>query len=167
MTRETDPVTGRFVDSLDARGYVKLSAPDHPLADSKGRVPRHRLVLFDALFRPDESACELCGYALPWTRPSGAGNPASWWMVNVDHLNSHPGDDRVENLRALCWWCNANRSWAEPLDPEWFLNERHQWASVHPSERPNLAVIFATTFGFDPHQWRKGHEHRLSRQCDI
>jgi HNH endonuclease len=65
-------VTGRYI--LDG-GYVVLVRPDHPLADPKGTVFEHRLVLYNAGIDPT-------GY-------------------DVRHLNGDRGDNRIENLQLV------------------------------------------------------------------
>lgn len=51
-----------------------------------------------------------------WRRPDGSvGRPPKGLrrrhvaiVLTIAHLNSTPGDDRPENLKALCQWCHLN-----------------------------------------------------------
>jgi hypothetical protein len=71
-------------------------------------------------------------------------------VVNVDHLNDLPGDDRVENLEPACFWCNANRSWF-PLvfDEDRWRTLRAMLGQVHPAHRPHLPTLAALFLGVD------------------
>ena len=53
--------------------YITIRMPDHPLANTQGRVREHRLKVYNAL-----------GYI-----PAG---------VHIHHVNSNPKDNRNENL---------------------------------------------------------------------
>lgn len=130
------------------QGYVILEGmTGHPLANRSGRVPRHRLVCWQALGEPTSSPCTWCGYVLPWKTDE---EPAFRHNVNVDHLNSVPGDDRAVNLAPSCWWCNTNRSWAPALAPQWWDRMRRWFAQVHPAERPNMPAMVGEVIGIHP-----------------
>jgi hypothetical protein len=110
-----------MTEHRDSRGYVTVEvAADHPLANAghSRRIGRHRLVLWEHLGRPDSTLCAICGYRLPWKRPDLA-NRAGRHVVNVDHINDVPGDDRVENLQPLCAWCNGARAQYGPAVVAW------------------------------------------------
>jgi len=62
---------GRF---LNAKGYVMIRMPDSPMANMKGYVPEHRLVIATALGRPLLSS------------------------EHVHHVNEDTADNRIENL---------------------------------------------------------------------
>lgn len=59
------------------RGYIKLFVPDHPMADKRGEVFEHRLVMSEILGRP------LRHYE------------------HVHHKNGNKGDNRPENLELV------------------------------------------------------------------
>lgn len=128
----------------DQRGYVFITGlKGHPLARDDGGVPQHRLVCWSKLGCPSRSPCYICGWSLPWKSP-GAGFRQ---VVNVDHLNGTPGDDRPENLEPACFWCNANRQWLadrfpglQPSLVKWF---RH----TEPHLRPHPAEVIGTITG--------------------
>ncbi len=128
------------------RGYWEVKAPSHPLVDKDGWVARHRLVLYGHFNSPRGAPCELCRWWLPW-------RGGSWrYCVNVDHINGIPGDDRIENLRPLCGWCNANRNWAETFAPdEWHDTIRNQrptqQLSSPPWDRPDFITLLSIEWG--------------------
>ena len=43
-----------------------------------------------------------------WRRPSGCRVRIIKVVLSVVHLNHVPGDDRAENLMALCQWCHLH-----------------------------------------------------------
>jgi hypothetical protein len=59
---------------IDARGYIQLTLRGHPMADPKGRVPEHRLVVAERIGR--------------WLLPT----------ERVHHANGVKTDNRPENL---------------------------------------------------------------------
>lgn len=63
--------------AIDGFGYERELRPNHPYADSNGRVKRHRLVY--------EEYYNVC--LLPW--------------IDIDHINGIKNDNRIENLRPL------------------------------------------------------------------
>jgi hypothetical protein len=128
-----------MTEHRDVRGYVTVDVPaDHPLATKDGRVGRHRLVLWESLGRPTESRCALCGYRLPWKRADLTIN--AWrYVVNVDHINELPGDDRPENLQPLCSWCNKTRGQYGPSVIGWLAEVILR--GTHPAERPPIEKL--------------------------
>jgi hypothetical protein len=62
--------------------------------------PIHQDTIF-AMLNPSSSACAL-RHAQPATVRSVLV------VLTVAHLNHIPGDDRDENLKALCGWCHLN-----------------------------------------------------------
>lgn len=122
----------RMFTSLElpsADGYWIRYGPDHPLADGRGWVLRHRAVLYDSL-GPGEHSCQVCGWVLPWRCGSWA------CCINVDHMNELKGDDRVENLRVLCGWCNVNRGRFEDDSVDEWRSVVETYAEIEPWKRP-------------------------------
>ena len=60
-----------------SKGYIAVYMPGHPLADKKGRVAQHRLIMFNHL--------------------KGKLDPTK----NVHHINGNKKDNRIENLVVL------------------------------------------------------------------
>lgn len=131
----------------DPRGYVRLTMRGHPLARANGTVPRHRAVLYESLGHPRYSACHWCGYILPWR--SDEKSSRGKVVINVDHLNETPGDDRPENLVPSCFWCNVNRGWMQQIAPGLWQKVRRAYRSTHPSKRPHPRVFIAFACGVD------------------
>jgi hypothetical protein len=111
----------------------------HPLASESGNIPYHRFVLYHSLGKPDVTPCHWCGYFLPWKTTQGH---ALGSVVNVDHLDADTNNNSPENLAASCWWCNANRIWAEK-HPHFWQQWRKWMRDVPPVHRPNLRNIAA------------------------
>ncbi len=87
--------------TLARKRYKTLMRPDHPLADVRGRVAVHRMVLFDRVSGP--LPCFWCGGPLEWLK-----------NLFVDHLNHDRHDNRPKNLVPACNGCNAGRTIKNP-----------------------------------------------------
>lgn len=136
-----DDLTGLPVASTHVLGYISLHAPHHPLANKNGTAARHRVVLWDGMGlgwgdpETTMTPCAFCGWHLPWKVDDEHPMPAQS-VVNVDHINSAPGDDRLENLRPLCYWCNSNREFCEARFD--YQTAARMFCKVAPWDRPNL-----------------------------
>lgn len=76
------------------RARVRL--PDHPLAESDGRVKVARLILWDR-YEGIAQPCHWCGRDLTWK------------TLCADHLDGNVRNDAVENLVPSCSGCNSTR----------------------------------------------------------
>jgi hypothetical protein len=90
---------GRFVN---ARGYVMVKDPAHPLSRRSGYVLEHRKSLHDAI-GPGPHQCAWCGTGVVW---GGKGGDA----LVVDHFDGDKQNNDPANLRPSCVPCNAARS---------------------------------------------------------
>jgi hypothetical protein len=99
----TDRVaTESGVTASFGRRYTAKYNPSHPLADKRGKVYTHRMVLFDEIgYGPHE--CHWCGTEVDWLPK---GDPQE---LQPDHLNNIGDDNRLENLAPSCRACNTGR----------------------------------------------------------
>lgn len=84
--------------------FVKIVG--HPLADIRGWVAEHRVVLHDKI-GPGEHRCHWCGKAVVWRqgrRPWRAEE-----SLVVDHLDDNGQNNDFANLVASCVGCNGLR----------------------------------------------------------
>lgn len=134
-------------ESAGTRGYVRLTGlHNHPLADNRGRVYRHRYVLHHALGGTTQP-CHWCDYHVAW-HIDHAGldhhiepRDRHRYLINADHLNDTPGDDRPENLAPACGWCNIHRGWVQDLAPHIWTQALRYLHTIAPWDRPNLLPI--------------------------
>ena len=87
---------------LQKQRYRQLTRPDHPLANKRGRVYEHRMVLFDQI-GDVRVPCFWCGDPLEW-RVS----------LCVDHLDHNRHHNVSTNLVPACNGCNAGRTISNP-----------------------------------------------------
>lgn len=143
--------------------YLRVvNAEGHPLAGHKGTMPYHRFVCFESMGRPEASACVHCGYVLPW---KSSMVPPQYFVVNVDHLDGDKSNNDPANLAPSCWWCNANRSWAESA-PDFWKKWRKWMADVPPFHRPNL-VLIAPDFGVQTRFTDNGQTTDISTDTSV
>ena len=138
------PIPLGSIVSKNGRYLIIEVLHNHPIAGTRGRVPLHRFVCFEAIGRPTHSACRWCGFVMPWKTNVGG---YQWAVVCVDHLDGDPENNLADNLAPSCAWCNANRNWAEKHAIFW-ANWRRWLADVPPVFRPNLPKI-AADFGIN------------------
>lgn len=82
--------------------YRLLRHPEHPLADARGRVYEHRIVLF-AQIGWMRVPCFWCGCGISFAE-----------KLVPDHLNHDRQDNRPVNLVPSCNSCNAGRTRRNP-----------------------------------------------------
>lgn len=75
----------------------------HPLADTRGRVHLHRMVLWDKLDGKG-APCYWCQRDLVWRRSRGGAD-----TLNADHLDGDQQNNDPNNLVPSCRGCNGNR----------------------------------------------------------
>jgi hypothetical protein len=82
--------------------YRSTYSPDHPLAQADGRVPTHRLVLYDKI-GTGVHACHWCGRAVRWIG-GGRGD-----QLVADHVDGDRWNNDPANLVPSCHRCNSHR----------------------------------------------------------
>jgi hypothetical protein len=145
MTGQARP--GRRTGCITSSGYRLITAPDHPLANPRGRVYEHRQVLYDRI-GPGVHLCHWCRQRVAWLRCPGA------CRLYVDHLNDIRDDNRPENLVPACNYCNTARG----VRPNWLTHCKagHRWTPetlyVTPDGERRCKVC--------RHGWRKAWRER-------
>jgi hypothetical protein len=93
MGRPPLPIGTRTVDDA---GYVRMKAPDHPLARD-GWVREHTMVLY-AKIGPGTHPCDGCSTPVTWGT-----------TLEVDHLDWDRARNVAANLVPVCRGCNNRR----------------------------------------------------------
>ncbi|BEM41776.1 hypothetical protein SME13J_03950 [Serratia marcescens] len=83
--------------TANAKGYVMLKEPNHPLAMKNGFVYEHRKVIYSK-YGKQLPPCEFCGKEI------------SWDSAHIDHKDETVNNNNDDNLRVLCNACNVMRS---------------------------------------------------------
>lgn len=92
--------------------YKHVRSAGHPLADARGKIKTHRLVLFEKI-GPGEHPCHWCGEIVSWTKEG----PVRGALI-VDHINNDGFDNSPENLVPSCSGCNTRRTRGGKLGKE-------------------------------------------------
>ena len=79
-------------------GYVVLPDKLHPMADKRGWIYEHRMVLFDAI-GPGSHPCHHCGVTVTWGT-----------SLETDHLDWNKANNDLTNLVPSCHSCNVRRT---------------------------------------------------------
>ena len=82
-----------------SHGYIRVNAPNHPMADSKGYAYEHRKVYYDK-HGAGPFFCHWCR------------KPIRWESMHVDHVNGDRADNLLENLVSACPPCNIGRGYS-------------------------------------------------------
>lgn len=91
---------------VDARGYVVVKRPGHPIvASPQGWVRKHRVVLYDAI-GPGWHSCHVCGMQVSWD----LAYPEHRNALVVDHIDEDKSNNDPSNLAPSCAVCNIQRS---------------------------------------------------------
>lgn len=100
---ETKPRRPKGTGYLRSDGYLQLGGKHgHPLADGRGIVYVHRMVLHDKIgsgWHP----CHWCGAVVAWRKGIAAD------ALIADHLDFDPSNNDPANLVASCNLCNSQR----------------------------------------------------------
>jgi hypothetical protein len=91
-----------YSGAVPAYKYVKRRG--HPLCPPSGRVPEHRILLWDKI-GPGSHPCHWCSISVEWsTRRTAEG------CLTVDHVDGDPRNNAPENLVPSCHSCNVTRA---------------------------------------------------------
>ena len=101
MSRRTPPI------------YEMKDAPDHPLANSCGRIYVHDEVLY-ARIGPGPHPCHWCGKLVDWKQTEFRKMKG---VLCCDHLSGISTDNRDSNLAPSCFRCNISRSHPQNFGP--------------------------------------------------
>lgn len=113
------------------KGYRVVRDPDHPLANSEGRILQHRKILYDTI-GVGPHPCHWCGRQVEWRTGSEAVS-----ALVVDHLDHDKLNNDPSNLVPACNACNGKRLKGENWTP---------WAPGMPVSQPRFLT-----------RCRKGH----------
>lgn len=114
----------RVQRKTNAKGYILIDAPGHPLSMSDEYVYEHRKVVYDR-YGDSLPPCEICG------------KPTNWKTCHIDHKDEDITNNDVENLRPLCRPCNtfrgkqtpyAERKRCTPIEYEGEVKTSADWA---------------------------------------
>jgi hypothetical protein len=83
--------------------YLRVRAPDHPLASARGLVALHRWLVYRRL-GDGPHPCHWCGTSVTWM----LGGVRRGALV-VDHIDRNQGNNDETNLVPSCVGCNAWR----------------------------------------------------------
>jgi hypothetical protein len=129
----------------DPGQYVKIWAPDHPLATRSGMVLEHRAVLHDDM--GDEPVfCHWCDEPLDWDAVV-----ADVDEVTVDHLDWDRRNNDPGNLVPACRPCNAGRHAPKPSAVPAVATPRRRLALVEPDTGSEQGQTAPTADTADPH----------------
>lgn len=130
----TEIVLKRKDRLVHSAGYILLSKPDHPLADSSGYVYEHRFVFYersgDGPFQ-----CHWCPAIVTWDD------------LHIDHLDESKDNNAPNNLVASCPVCNQKRgyekckeTWRKKHGVEYNgkIYTMNELAAISPVSRPSL-----------------------------
>ena len=99
----------RGTGTIREDGYISLGKPGHPLADSRGIVYVHRMVLFDKI-GPGPHRCHWCSAKVRWLIGDGPRGVGVDGALITDHLDFDPSNNEPANLVPSCNSCNAGRT---------------------------------------------------------
>lgn len=81
--------------------YKYCKRKNHPLAPPSGRLPLHRVILYDKI-GPGLHPCHRCGQTVNWSTTSRTG-PG---VLVAEHIDQNPQNNSPENLAPSCQSCN-------------------------------------------------------------
>ncbi len=122
------PFTGAAEGTrLRIKAYWRVKIPNHPMADKKGWVIEHRMLMYDR-FGPGPHPCWCCCEELKW-EPFARGASTKGKIV-INHLNEDGHDNRMKNLVFSCVECNRKYSQMFQLMDQFGLRKRADTVST-------------------------------------
>lgn len=97
-------------------GYRYVLRPEHPLAPTCGKLPEHRVILYESI-GPGSHPCHHCGEPVEWM----VGVRTKQGALITDHLDGDPTNNSAGNLVPSCHGCNIKQSEHGVSDDELFL----------------------------------------------
>lgn len=91
--------------------YREISRLGHPLANDKGQVTVHRVVLYDRI-GPGAHPCHWCQRPVTWGRGVADG------VLVTDHVDGDEQNNDPRNLVPSCHRCNIRRGMKNLISPD-------------------------------------------------
>lgn len=125
--------------------YKYVKRKHHPLAPPSGRLPEHRVILYEKI-GPGTHPCYLCGNPVTWTLASEGKTRTGKGVLVTDHVDSDPTNNAPENLEPSCQPCNIRHGKDAQFDGQEFLiirgkRERAERVSCEACAKGFLALV--------------------------
>lgn len=85
--------------------YKYVKRRNHPLAPPSGRLPEHRVILYEKI-GPGPHPCHWCKKTLVWEKATRTEDGT----ITTDHLDENTRNNDPANLVPSCHTCNVERA---------------------------------------------------------